>query len=90
MSNLQEVATDDLLSFQDYTVPVHVPIVNSTVSVPVSQIDVSGNLKTTSAQLEGDMQQIRSPSRPADVPEMGGTGDANDGMTTRLILCKCN
>ncbi|ENN70725.1 protein YIPF1 [Dendroctonus ponderosae] len=78
MSNLQEVATDDLLSFQDYTVPVHVPLVSSTVSVPVSQIDVSGNLKSTSVQLEGDMQQIRSSSRPVNVPEMGGARDAND------------
>ncbi|ENN70727.1 hypothetical protein HUJ04_011555 [Dendroctonus ponderosae] len=78
MSNLQEVATDDLLSFQDYTVPVHVPLVSSTVSVPVSQIDVSGNLKSTSVQLEGDMQQIRSSSRPVNVPEMGSAGDAND------------
>lgn len=48
MTNLQEIPTDDLLSFHDYpAVPVHNTVGNSTISVPVSQIDVSGNLKST-------------------------------------------
>ncbi|XP_076251120.1 protein YIPF1 isoform X2 [Rhynchophorus ferrugineus] len=48
MTNLQEIPTDDLLSFHDFpTVPVHNTVGNSTISVPASQVDVSGNLKST-------------------------------------------
>ncbi|XP_050300008.1 protein YIPF1 [Anthonomus grandis grandis] len=70
--SLQEVPTDDLLSFQDYpieAVPVHSPGgSNRTVSVPVSQIDVSGNIKTNSAPLDDNMRRSEAPSGSGDVP----------------------
>lgn len=78
MSNLQEVPTDDLLSFQDYsTVPVHNTINSSTVSVPVSQIDVSGNLKSGPAEVSGNMQQqTHTSSQLPNAPiEAGGDAD---------------
>ncbi|XP_066252072.1 protein YIPF1 [Euwallacea similis] len=78
MSNLQEVPTDDLLSFQDYpTVPVHNTINNTTVSVPASQIDVSGNIKSSASHsfpLSGSMQQSGSPS-PGNVQDFGSSID---------------
>lgn len=84
MSNLQEVPTDDLLSFQDYpTVPVHNTI-NSTVSVPVSQIDVSGNLKSGPAEISGNMQQQTHTSSQLPNAPIGAAGDA--GMTSCSIV----
>lgn len=79
MSNLEEVPTDDLLSFQDYPTLPSVPVHNSsnrTVSVPVSQIDVSGNIKSTSGTFRDDTtQQSVSGNMPPYVPDLGGGGD---------------
>jgi len=85
MSNLQEVPTDDLLSFQDYsTVPVHNTINSSTVSVPVSQIDVSGNLKSGPAEVSGNMQQQTHTSSQLPNAPIEAGGDA--GMTSSSIV----
>lgn len=88
MSNLQEVPTDDLLLFQDYptTVPVHNATANRTVSVPSSQIDVSGNLKSSPSHLQGDMQQTGGGNRPQNVPDLGAGGDMDAGKFTQLII----
>lgn len=80
MSNLQEVSTDDLLSFQDYptipTVPVHNSN-NQTVSIPASQIDVSGNLRTSPAHLQSEtMQQSLGGNMSPYVQDLGAGGDS--------------
>ncbi|KAL1509054.1 hypothetical protein ABEB36_003855 [Hypothenemus hampei] len=79
MSNLREVPTDDLLSFHDYpTVPVHNSTVsNSTISVPVSDIDVSGNIKTVPAQSQEQKMNSFESSSSVNYPDLGAGGDAD-------------
>lgn len=76
MTNLQEVPTDDLLSFQDYpTVPVHTAGGNSTISVPVTQIDVSGNLKSNPPSSTNNMPPPGNPNNPSSLPNLGSPED---------------
>lgn len=84
MSNLEEVPTDDLLSFHDYptvpSVPVHNITGNKTVSIPPLQIDVSGNLKTSPVHPQNDnMQQSVGGNMPTYVPDLGAAGDSPGG-----------